>query len=160
MDVIDPDARIADLLGLLYVLNNIFDGKTDLYQMEKEMEVDLDDLLPIVYTASTLGFVNATDGDIAITQKGKEYIGSSPKKRRGILANSLDNVEPFHSAQKLGSFKVDDLSSTLEENGIQTYNNPSGLRDLEITLIEWGLYSGLLRKTDDGFEVTRAISLS
>jgi hypothetical protein len=160
MDSIEPNARIADLVGLLYVLNFIFKDKTDLFELEKEMEVDLDDLLPIVYTASTLGFVNATDGDISITQKGKEYIGSSPKKRRVILANSIDNVEPFHSALKLGSFKVEDLSSSLEENGIQTYNSPSGLRDLEITLIEWGLYSGLLRKTEDGFEVTRSISPS
>ena len=77
MDVIDPDARIADLLGLLYVLNNIFDGKTDLYQMEKEMEVDLDDLMPIVYTASNIGLVNAESGDISISQKGIEYIKRS-----------------------------------------------------------------------------------
>ncbi|MGC8505672.1 MAG: AAA-associated domain-containing protein [Thermoplasmata archaeon] len=160
MESIEPNARIADLVGLLYVLNFIFKDKTDLFELEKEMEVDLDDLLPIVYTASTLGFVNVTDGDISITQKGKEYIGSSPKKRRVILANSLDNVEPFYSALKLGSFKVEDLSTSLEENGIQTYNTPSGNRDLEITLIEWGLYSGLLKKTDEGFEVMKVSSPS
>ena len=89
MDVIDPDARIADLLGLLYVLNNIFEGKTDLYQLEKEMEVDLDDLMPIVYTAANLGLVNAESGDISMSEKGIEYIKSGMNQRKQIIRDSL-----------------------------------------------------------------------
>ncbi len=153
MESIEPNARIADLVGLLYVLNFIFKDKTDLYELEKEMEVDLDDLMPIVYTASTLGFVNATEGDISITPKGKEYIASSLKRRKEMLRGSLDNVEPFKTAISLGTFSVEKIHEELEAKGLQTYNTPSGRRDLEITLIEWGLYSGLLRKTDDGFEI-------
>ena len=75
-DVIDPNARIADLVGLLHVLSNIFEGKTNLFELEKEMEVDLDDLMPIVYTASNLGFVHSESGDISITNLGISYIKS------------------------------------------------------------------------------------
>ncbi len=82
MDVIDPDARIADLVGLLYVLNNIFNGKTDLYKLEKEMEVDIDDLMPIVYTAERLGLVAVESGDINISDKGREYIKSGMIQRK------------------------------------------------------------------------------
>ncbi len=33
---------------------------------------------------------------------------------------------------------------------------PSGRRDLEVILIEWGgIYSGLIRKTEDGFEAVK-----
>ncbi|MEM4000485.1 MAG: AAA-associated domain-containing protein, partial [Saccharolobus sp.] len=63
MEVIDPHARVADLVGLLYSLENTFNGKTDLYMLEKEMEVDLDDLMPIVYTANSLGFITVGEGD-------------------------------------------------------------------------------------------------
>ena len=151
MESIEPDARIADLVGILYVLSFIFKEKTDLFELEKEMEVDLDDLMPIVYTASTLGFVEATEGDISVTQKGREYIASSLKKRKEVLRQSIAGVEPFKTALKLGKFEIEDLYDELKKEGIQTYNNPSGKRDLEIILIEWGLYSGLIRKDDEDF---------
>ena len=153
MDVIDPNARIADLIGLLYVLNNIFDGKTDLYRLEKEMEVDVDDLMPIVYTASNLNLVNVESGDISMAEKGMEYIKSGMFQRKNIIKNSLTNIEPFKTAISMNSFSIDDLLDKLKENGVQTFNNPDGNHDLEVILIEWGMYSKLLKKTDDGFEV-------
>ncbi|MEM0140047.1 MAG: AAA-associated domain-containing protein [Ferroplasma sp.] len=153
MDVIDPDARIADLVGLLYVLNNIFDGKTDLYRLEKEMEVDLDDLMPIVYTAANLGLVNVESGDISMSSTGAEYVKSGMIQRKKIIRNSLRNIEPFKTAISMNSFTLDDLIDKLKENDVPTFNNPEGNYDLEVILIEWGIYSRLLKKTDEGFEV-------
>ncbi len=153
MDVIDPDARIADLVGLLYVLNSIFDGKTDLYQLEKEMEVDLDDLMPIVYTAANLGLVKAESGDISISPTGIEYIKSSIIRRKEIIKDTLKNIEPFKTAIEMKEFNLDDLLERLKENDVPTFNNPDGVHNLEIILIEWGIYSRLLKKTDDGFEL-------
>lgn len=154
MDVIDPNARVADLVGLLYVLRNMFGGKTDLYQLEKEMEVDLDDLMPIVYTGSALGFVSIGEGDIIISDKGDEFLKAGLKRRKELLTKSLVYVEPFITALELQSFTVDKLMESLEAKGIQTFNSPSGYHDLEIILIEWGVYSGLLRKDDQGFHVS------
>ena len=151
MEVIDPDARIADLVGLLYVLDYIFKSKTDLYELEKEMEVDLDDLMPIVYTATELSFVNTDQGDIWITEKGKEFIGSSLQKRKFILKESVKNYEPFLTALQMRTFQLDEIKEELERKGVQKYNNPSGFHNLEVTLIEWGVYSGLIKKTEDGF---------
>ncbi len=153
-DVIDPNARIADLVGLLYVLNNIFEGKTDLFELEKEMEVDLDDLMPIVYTASNLGFVNSESGDISITNLGINYIKSGIVQRKKIIRDILKNIEPFKTAIELRTFELDEIMEKLMENGIQTFNNPGGNHDLEVILIEWGIYSKFLNKTDDGFGVT------
>ena len=153
MDVIDPNARIADLIGLLYVLSNVFDGKTDLYRLEKEMEVDIDDLMPIVYTASNLGLINVESGDISVAEKGIEYIKSGMFQRKNIIKDSLTNIEPFKTAISMNSFSIDDLLDKLKENDVQTFNNPDGSHDLEVILIEWGMYSKLLKKTDDGFEV-------
>ncbi|GGM73255.1 ABC transporter ATP-binding protein [Thermogymnomonas acidicola] len=155
MESIEPNARIADLVGLLYVLTYVFPDRTDLYELEKEMEVDLDDLMPIVYTAARLGFVHVVDGDIEITGLGKEYILGSIKRRKEILRQILDRLEPFATAISMGDFTVDDLYDALEAKGIQTYNSPSGRRDLEVILIEWGIYSGLIRKTEDGFEAVK-----
>ncbi len=153
MEEIEPNARIADLVGILYVLNLIFKERTDLYRLEKELEVDIDDLMPIVYTASRLGFVSVEEGDIWITEKGKEYISSGFPKRKEILKESLDSIEPFATAIHLGIFTIEELYDSLMAKGLQRYNSPSGMRDLEVIMIEWGLYSGLLKKTEDGYQV-------
>ncbi|WP_338599366.1 AAA-associated domain-containing protein [Sulfolobus tengchongensis] len=154
MEVIDPHARVADLVGLLYSLENTFNGKTDLYMLEKEMEVDLDDLMPIVYTADSLGFITVGEGDIIITDKGMEFLKSNLKKRKEIIKESIRKIEPFKTALELKEFTLEELKDILESKGIQLYNSPEGLYDLQITLVEWGVYSGLLKKEGDRFIVS------
>lgn len=156
--VIHPNARVADLVGLLYVILNTFSGKTDLYILEKELEVDLDDLMPIVYTANTLGFVTIGEGDIMITDKGLEFVKAGLKRRKEIIRGSLRLAEPFRTALELGRFTPDELLERLREKGIQLYVSPAGKYDLELTLIEWGVYSGLLSKRDEEYVVNTAVA--
>ncbi|EQD77263.1 abc transporter atp-binding protein [mine drainage metagenome] len=151
MEIIEPDSRIADLVGLLYMLNYVFKSKTDLFELEKEMEVDVDDLMPIVYTATALSFINTEQGDIWITENGKKFIASGPKVRKEMLKSSVKNFEPFVTAIQLKKFQLDKIKEELENKGVQKYNSPSGFHNLEVTLIEWGVYSGLVRKTEEGF---------
>ncbi|MDT7860927.1 MAG: AAA-associated domain-containing protein [Saccharolobus sp.] len=153
MEIVDPHARVADLVGLLYALDTTFNGKTDLYMLEKEMEVDLDDLMPIVYTANSLGFITVGEGDIIITDKGIEFLKSNLKRRKEIIRDSIKRVEPFKTALQLKEFTIYELKDVLERKGVQIYNSPEGLYDLQITLVEWGVYSGLLKKEGDKFMV-------
>ena len=153
MEIIEPDARIADLMGLLYTLVHVFHDRTDLYQLEKDMEVDIDDLMPIVYTASNLGLVEIEQGDIWITEKGKLFSKSGISARKSMLKSAIVNMEPFVTAVRMREFELKDMLEELEKTGINKYNTPAGVHNLEITLIEWGIYSGLLKKTDDGFRV-------
>ncbi len=154
METVDPDARIADLVGVLHVLNHLFDDKTDLFELEKEMEVDIDDLMPIVYTASNLGYIGTDQGDIWITDKGKSFLVANPKARKSLLKASIISMEPFVTAIRLGKFELDEIREELEKQGIQKYNNPAGMHNLEVTLIEWGVYSGLITKDEDEFTAT------
>nr|WP_206760538.1 MULTISPECIES: AAA-associated domain-containing protein [Sulfolobaceae] len=141
------------MVGLLYSLENTFNGKTDLYMLEKEMEVDLDDLMPIVYTANSLGFITVGEGDIIITDKGMEFLKSNLKRRKEIIRDSIKKIEPFKTTLELKYFTIEELKYILEKKGIQVYNSPEGLYDLQITLVEWGVYSGLLKKEGDKFIV-------
>ena len=62
-------------------------------------------------------------------------------------------MEPFKTALSLGEFELENLLEALQERGVQTFNSPTGHHDVELTLIEWGIYSGLLRKDGDSFVV-------
>ncbi|MCL4350638.1 MAG: AAA-associated domain-containing protein [Candidatus Thermoplasmatota archaeon] len=155
MEVIEPDSRIADLMGLLNTLMHVFHDKTDLYQLEKDMEVDLDDLMPIVYTAANMGLIETDQGDIWITEKGKAFAVSGITARKTMLRAAISTMEPFVTASKMGEFELKDLMEELEKSGINKYNSPSGYHNLEVTLIEWGVYSGLVRKSEDGFRIVK-----
>ncbi|MEM3852264.1 MAG: AAA-associated domain-containing protein [Methanomassiliicoccales archaeon] len=145
-EVVDPNARIADLVGLLHVMDTVFQGKVDLFELEKEMEVDLDDLMPIVYTASALGLVTAEAGNLYLTPAGSDFIHAGMRRRKEIIREAIRNLEPFATALSMREFELPALMDELQKKGVQTYNSPTGLHDLEVLLIEWGIYSGLLRK--------------
>ncbi|MCY0859321.1 MAG: AAA-associated domain-containing protein [Sulfolobaceae archaeon] len=153
MDVIDPNSRVADLLGLLTTLINDFEGRADIFLVEKEMEVDMDDLMPIVYSAAALGFVTVGEGDIIITDKGIEFVNSNIKHRKELLRESLKEVEPFETAIELKEFTISQLLNELQKKGITKYQGPTAEYDLEVILSEWGIYSGLLVKRDDKYIV-------
>ena len=151
--VIHPDARVADLLGLLTTLYNTFNGKVDIYILEKELEVDMDELMPILYAANTMGFITLAEGDVIITDKGLDFLKANLKKRKELLRESLDRLEPFATAKELKSFTVEELLEKLQEKGVTIYSSPSGYTDLEIILAEWGIYSGFLVKEGDRYIV-------
>jgi Uncharacterized conserved protein len=146
VESIHPSARIADLLGLLMVLNNTFEGRADLYELEKEMEVDLDDLMPIVYLTNNLGFVTIGKGDIIITDKGIEFLKSNIRKRKELIRESLIKVEPFVTAKELREFDIETLYFALLRKGVKDYTSPEGMQLLEIIINEWGVYSGLITR--------------
>lgn len=152
--ILSPEARVADLLGLLSVLYYSFEGKTDIYLLEKELEVDLDDFMPIVYAANILGFVTVGEGDIIITDKGIEFLKSNIKRRKELLKESLHKLEPFATAKELRRFKIEDLMKKLKEKGVTAYSGPSGYHDLQIILAEWGVYSGFLKMKGEEYIVT------
>ncbi len=143
-NVIHPSTRVADLLGLLLVLKNEFGGKTDLFELEERLEVDLDDFMPIVYMANELGFATIGVGDIIITDKGLEFIESNFKKRKEIIKESLERIEPFKTAKELKEFTIENLNKALLKKGIADFNSTDGKHKLELILNEWGVYSGFL----------------
>ncbi len=143
-----PSTRVADLLGLLMVLENEFEGKTDLYELSDKLEVELDDFMPIVYTANELGFVVIGAGDIIITDRGLDFLSSTLKRRKEIIRTSLGRIEPFRTAKELKEFSIKDLNDKLMQKGIMDYNSIEGIHQLEVLLNEWGIYSGFLKRNE------------
>ena len=72
-----------------------------------------------------------------------------------MLRAAISTMEPFVTASKMGEFELKDLMEELQKSGINKYNSPAGYHNLEVTLIEWGVYSGLVRKSEDGFRMVK-----
>jgi NitT/TauT family transport system ATP-binding protein len=86
-----PDARIGSIVGLLETLNE--QGvRIGISKLSESLRFELNDLMPITEAAELLGFVKIGNGDIELTDLGRNVIDGdeNAKKaifRRQILAN-------------------------------------------------------------------------
>src|ERR1022692_1094401 len=64
-----PHARTGGIAGLLELLHD-GGGQADLYRLAEKLAMDVDDLLPIVESATVLGLATLNEGDVHITPEG------------------------------------------------------------------------------------------
>jgi NitT/TauT family transport system ATP-binding protein len=67
-----PHARPGGIAGFMELLVDR-DGRDDLYKMADDLAINVDDLLPIVDAAVTLGFAVVHEGDVEITPEGRAF---------------------------------------------------------------------------------------
>lgn len=154
------DARIADVLGLLDVIINEFGGSGDLYKIAKEMDYDLEDLIPALDAAKYLGFIIVINGDVKVTELGKKFLNSKVSERKKILRQVLTKLEPFKTAYKLGLekyFTIDELVGKLDELGYFQVREPKAKEALIMLISEWGVFSGLFKRINDKYYTSRTI---
>jgi NitT/TauT family transport system ATP-binding protein len=86
-----PHARMGAVGGLLELLHDR-GGKDDLYRVADELQMEVDDLLPLLEAATLLKFVKSARGDVEITPAGTAYAEADIHDRtrlfrEGALAN-------------------------------------------------------------------------
>ena len=148
------DARLADVLGLLDTLINEFNGQADIFMLAKETNSDIDDIMPALNAAVYLGFVEVKDGDVKITNAGREFLSARIANRKKILRQKLLGLEPFRTAYNLGlskPFTINELVEELNKRGYVEAREPGIAHLLEILLAEWGVFAGILKKRGDEY---------
>jgi NitT/TauT family transport system ATP-binding protein len=83
-----PPARLNALAGLLEKLAGD-GGRADIYRISGELNLELDDLLPIVETGDLLGFIQVREGDLWLTSLGQAYAEASILVRKEIIAGRV-----------------------------------------------------------------------
>ncbi len=82
-----PHARPGGIGGLLELLNDR-GGKDDLYRVADELQMEVDDLLPIVEAAALLGFARTDKGDVAVTAEGKAFAEADIATRKRLFRDA------------------------------------------------------------------------
>ncbi len=84
-----PVATFNRLAGLLEAVDVEQGHEVDLYRLAEDLKLDLDDILPIVEGAETLGFASVDQGDIRLTPLGETFATASIVARKEILAGRV-----------------------------------------------------------------------
>ena len=81
-----PAVRIGSVAGLLELLE---DRQGDLYRLAQELQLEVDDILPIVEAAQLMDFIAIKEGDISLTLIGKQFIAGGIDQRKQLVRNQL-----------------------------------------------------------------------
>jgi NitT/TauT family transport system ATP-binding protein len=149
-----PHVAIGDLMGLVEHLAEA-GGRQDLYVLARNLQLELDDLLPLIEGLSILGLAVAEEGDAVLTDLGRRFaeadvLGEKELFREQVMRNVVlvrQIVRDLHTNPE-HSFKEDALLEQLE----QYFSEPEARRQLD-TAIDWGRYAELFAYDDDSGEL-------
>jgi NitT/TauT family transport system ATP-binding protein len=83
-----PQARLNALAGLLEKLA-VEGGRADLFRLVEEVQMELDDFLPIVESGELLSFLQVQEGDLLLTPLGSAYADASVLGRKEMFASRV-----------------------------------------------------------------------
>ncbi len=131
-----------------------YNGKADLPELAGELQLEVDDLLPLAEGLAILGFAELAEGDIKITQIGRNFVDSDLEQRKRLFAEQLRRQVPLaahirrvlderpgHRAPRI-RFETELEDQLSEEDAAETLQ----------TVISWGRF-GELFSYDDQAEV-------
>ncbi|MEM2873305.1 MAG: AAA-associated domain-containing protein [Nitrososphaerales archaeon] len=140
-----PKVHYSRLIGLLEALED-FGGKVDVAKIADDLNLELDDLLPVIEAAELLGFLRTESGDISLTNEGLEFLSDGTRGRKKHLGKKLLTLDHF---KKLIEFinQKEDKSITKEElsNFLAKEFHEIDSKAVSEWTIEWGRHGLLLR---------------
>lgn len=81
-----PGVRIASVAGLLSFVK---DEEVDLFSLEQRLQLDVDDLYPIVEAAEILGLLTVDSADVSINSVGRLFVSGSIDDRKAIVREAI-----------------------------------------------------------------------
>lgn len=151
-----PHARAGAISGLLELVEE-YGGPEDVAVLSERLRMEVDDLLPILDAAVLLGFARVNQGDVTVTDIGKEFInaveieGSKEVFGRQALENAPLVAAMYEAVQSRGDkVEADEFLDVLDN----TYSEEEARRQFG-TAIDWGRYAGLFEYDSDEEQIKR-----
>ncbi|HEV3196432.1 MAG TPA: AAA-associated domain-containing protein [Bryobacteraceae bacterium] len=140
-----PRARRGAIAGLLELLNDR-GGKDDLYHIADELQMEVDDLLPILEAVTLLHFAKSDKGDVEITPEGKAFAEADIVTRKHLFREAalahVTLLQQMHKALETKSdhsMPLEFFRDLLEEH----FPDAEVQHQIE-TALNWGRYADIL----------------
>ncbi len=89
-----PHARVGGISGLLEIVNDR-GGREDLPKLAESLRLEVDDLLPAVDASACWVLPEVAQGDVTITEAGKEFATAGVHRSHEIFKEQLLKHVPF-----------------------------------------------------------------
>lgn len=140
-----PPVRIGSVSGLL---SFIAEGSADLYLLGQRLQLDVDDLYPLIDAADILGLIEIDEGDVCINKKGLEFVQASIDERKNIVRMACLEAPGARLIAQIHRLLTEAQSQELPQELIfdtillKHFSPLESRRQIEIA-IEWGRFAEL-----------------
>jgi NitT/TauT family transport system ATP-binding protein len=137
-----PDVEPSELSGLIETMTS-YSERIDLPELADELMMNIDDLFPLLETLEILGFAKVSDGDIQLSELGKQLAEADLQARKKIFARCLLEKVPLARYirrildEKIGHRVSEERFLTKLEDYLSEKEADRVLR----TMIDWGRYA-------------------
>jgi NitT/TauT family transport system ATP-binding protein len=145
-----PHARSGGISGLLEIIHDR-GGREDLPRLASDLRLEIDDLLPAIDASALLGFASVEEGDVIITDIGKEFATAGVHRSHEIFKEQLLNTVPLTAVvlrvleeKRDGRIGKEFLLDILDEH----FSDEEAEKQFQ-TLIDWGRYAHLFEYDAD-----------
>ncbi|KTD07938.1 AAA-associated domain-containing protein [Legionella jamestowniensis] len=137
-----PDVEPSELSGLIETMKS-FEEKIDLPELADELMMNIDDLFPILETLEILGFAKVSDGDIQLSELGKQFSEADLQARKQIFACCL--IEKVPLARYIRRVLDEKTGHRVSEerflSKLEDYLSEKEADRVLRTMIDWGRYA-------------------
>lgn len=152
-----PHVRIGSIAGLLELLEH---RKEDLYRIAQELQLELDDILPIVEAAQMMELVELKEGDISVTPIGNAFIQGDIDQRKLIIRQQL--LKHIRLVQQIHNFLMAKQNHRIPESLVldilERHFTPQEADRQLNTAIDWGRYAELFSYDEPAKEIFLEVS--
>lgn len=140
-----PHVRVGGISGLLELIVESTQGEADVYQVAERLRLTVDDLLPILEAADLLNLAEVTQGDIKLTEIGRDFATTTILRSKDLFRQQvLEHVPMLVSMvqtlreKRSGSMRADFFLDLLDEH----FPHEEAERQFA-TAVDWGRYAEL-----------------
>jgi NitT/TauT family transport system ATP-binding protein len=145
-----PHVSIGDVTGLVELVH-AQGGREDLYQLGRHLQLEVDDLLPLVEAADLLDLADTQEGDLVLTPQGQRFAEAGVLEEKQIFRDqTLAHIsilrEIVHALETAPGHTLP------EEYFLSLLATHFGADEAEAqleTAINWGRYAELFTFQDD-----------
>ncbi|MEH2306322.1 ABC transporter ATP-binding protein [Nostoc sp.] len=136
-----PSVRTGSIAGLLELLEDR--QEKDLYRLAQELQLEVDDILPIVEAAKLMDFVELAEGDISLKPVGQEFINGGIDERKQIMRSQLlANIRLVQQIYRLLEAKNNQrIPEELVLDILESHFSPEEAERQLKTVVDWGRYA-------------------
>jgi NitT/TauT family transport system ATP-binding protein len=140
-----PHVRVGGISGLLELMHEQGDGLRDIPLLADRLQLEVDDLLPLLDAAKLLGFADVADGDVRLTPVGRDFATTTILRSKDLFRQQALERVPVMSS----------ILHTLQQKGDGTLRSdffldiwddyfPSEEAERQLaTAVDWGRYAEL-----------------
>ncbi|MFA5960972.1 MAG: nitrate/sulfonate/bicarbonate ABC transporter ATP-binding protein [Tatlockia sp.] len=137
-----PDVEPSELSGLIETMKS-FEERIDLPELADEIMMNIDDLFPILETLEILGFAKVLDGDIHLSELGKQFSEADLQERKQLFARRL--LEKVPLARYISRVLDEKIGHRVSEerflSKLEDYLSEKEAERVLRTMIDWGRYA-------------------